>query len=394
MSKSLPLVFVYVLFLCVFVIYLDNSATTRIDESVLEAMLPWLREHYGNASSIYSAGRRARVAVEDAREEIASLMGAHPAELIFTSGGTESNNAVLKSAAFDSALVDTVVHSSIEHHAVLHPAEALAARGIAVHSVGVTPQGGAVEPESIAAFNAPRTLVSIMHANNETGAIQPLAELRAVLPDALLHADAVQSFGKIPLNTAQLGLDFASLSAHKIHGPKGIGAVFIRRGIDFKAHQQGGGQERNRRGGTEAVALIVGFQVAARNAVAAMEQRASAMKARTELLRSLVAQQIPNTRLNTPEHSLPNIVNISFLDAGMLDGEAILQAMDMCGIAVSNGSACVSGSLQPSHVLLAMGRPAAEARAAIRFSVSKDTTTDEVTTAVESLASILRDMRE
>ncbi len=374
-------------------IYLDNSATTRIDDSVLEAMLPWLREDYGNASSIYTLGRKARVAVEDAREEIASLIGAHPAELIFTSGGTESNNTVLKSAVVDSALADTLVHSSIEHHAVLHPAESIAASGIAVREVGVTPQGSVVA-ESLAAYNAPRTLVSIMHANNETGAIQPLADIRSVLTDALLHTDAVQSFGKIPFDTGRLALDFASLSAHKIHGPKGIGAMFIRRGIDFKAHQQGGGQERNRRGGTEAVALIAGFQMAARNAVAEMDARAAIMRARTELLRTVLTREIPDIRLNTPENSLPNIVNISFLDAASLDGEAVLQAMDMSGIAVSNGSACVSGSLQPSHVLLAMGLPAPEARAAIRFSVSKDTTEGHILTAVAALASIISDMRE
>ncbi len=375
------------------VIYLDNSATTRIDDSVVEAMLPWLRDNYGNASSIYTLGRKARVAVEDAREEIASLIGAHPAELIFTSGGTESNNSVLKSVALDSALVGTFVHSSIEHHAVLHPAESLAASGVTVREVGVTSQG-CVVPDSLAEYNAPRTMVSVMHANNETGAIQPIEEIRSVLTDALLHTDAVQSFGKIPFNTGRLGLDFASLSAHKIHGPKGIGAMFIRRGIDFKAHQQGGGQERNRRGGTEAVALIAGFQMAARNAVAEMDARAATMQARTELLRSLLAREIPNIRLNTPERALPNIVNISFLDAASLDGEAILQAMDMAGIAVSNGSACVSGSLQASHVLLAMGLPAAEARAAIRFSVSKDTTEGHVLTAVGTLAAIVSDMRE
>ena len=374
-------------------IYLDNSATTKIDEDVLEAMLPWLREEYGNASSIYAAGRKARVAVEDPREEVASLLHAHPAEIIFTSGGTESNNTVLKSVTVDSGLASCIMYSSIEHHAVLHPAEILAAQGITTREIPVTAKGRVV-PEQLVPYNDPRTLVSVMHANNETGAVQPLEAIRAAMPDSLLHTDAVQSFGKIPVDMQNLGVDFASFSAHKIHGPKGIGALFIRRGIDFKAHQQGGGQERNRRGGTESVALIMGFRMAARNAVRDMELRTGIMKQRTELLLALLEENVPNIRFNTPrENALPNIVNISFLDAGTLDGEALLQAMDMRGIAVSNGSACVSGSLQPSHVLSAMGLPASEARAAIRFSVSKDTTEDDVRTAVATLADIVSDMR-
>lgn len=374
-------------------IYLDNSATTKIDEDVLEAMLPWLREEYGNASSIYAAGRKARVAVEDAREEVASLLHAHPAEIIFTSGGTESNNTVLKSATVDSGLASRIMYSSTEHHAVLHPAEILAAQGITTREIPVTAKGRVV-PEQLVPYNDRRTLVSVMHANNETGVVQPLEAIRAALPDSLLHTDAVQSFGKIPVDMQSLGVDFASFSAHKIHGPKGIGALFIRKGIDFKAHQQGGGQERNRRGGTESVALIMGFRMAARNAVRDMELRTGIMKQRTELLLALLEENVPNIRFNTPrENALPNIVNISFLDAGTLDGEALLQAMDMRGIAVSNGSACVSGSLQPSHVLSAMGLPASEARAAIRFSVSKDTTEDDIRTAAATLADIVNDMR-
>lgn len=374
-------------------IYLDNSATTKIDEDVLEAMLPWLREEYGNASSIYAAGRKARVAVEDAREEVASLLHAHPAEIIFTSGGTESNNTALKSVTVDSGLASCIMYSSIEHHAVLHPAEILAAQGITTREIPVTAKGRVV-PEQLVPYNDSRTLVSVMHANNETGAVQPLEAIRTAMPDSLLHTDAVQSFGKIPVDMQNLGVDFASFSAHKIHGPKGIGALFIRRGIDFKAHQQGGGQERNRRGGTESVALIMGFRMAARNAVRDMELRTGIMKQRTELLLALLEENVPNIRFNTPrENALPNIVNISFLDAGTLDGEALLQAMDMRGIAVSNGSACVSGSLQPSHVLSAMGLPASEARAAIRFSVSKDTTEDDVRTAAATLADIVSDMR-
>ncbi|MCU0425271.1 MAG: cysteine desulfurase [Candidatus Kapabacteria bacterium] len=374
-------------------IYLDNSATTRLDDHVLEAMLPWMQGDFGNASSVYALGRKARVAVENAREEVAHLIGAHPAELIFTSGGTESNNTVLKSAVHESALARRIAIGATEHHAILHPTEDLNRTGTEIFHVPVDEQGF-VRLSEIANLKQEGLLISIMYANNETGAIQPLSAIREALPDALLHTDAVQSFGKIPFDVQALKLDFATLSAHKIHGPKGVGALFIRKGIDFKAHQQGGAQERNRRAGTEPVALIIGFQAAARAAVKEMETRTATMLARTQLLRSLLEASVPNIRLNTPlQNSLPNIVNISFPDAEALDGEAILQSMDIHGIAVSNGSACVSGSLQPSHVLVAMGRTDAEAKAAVRFSVSKDTTESEIRSAVEALSDIVTAMR-
>lgn len=374
-------------------IYLDNSATTRMDEDVLDAMLPWMRDSYGNASSIHSLGRAARVAVENARTEIASLMNAHPAELIFTSGGTEADNTVLKSMYAESALVRRIVVSATEHHAVLHPAEEMAAHGTDVDVIGVDADGR-VRPDEVARYDQASCLVSIMHANNETGVIQPIAALRERIPSAYIHTDAVQSFGKIPVDVKALGVDFATVSAHKIHGPKGIGALFIRKGIDFKSHQQGGAQERNRRAGTEAVALIVGFQAAARKAHARMDAHAAHMTSCTTLLRDLLVRTIPEIRFNTPANGvLPHILNVSFLDADRLDGEAILQAMDIAGVAVSNGSACVSGSQQPSHVLSAMGLSAAEARAAIRFSVSKDTTHDEIRSSVAILAEIVRNMR-
>lgn len=374
-------------------IYLDNSATTRMDEDVLDAMLPWMRDSYGNASSIHSLGRAARVAVENARTEIASLMNAHPAELIFTSGGTEADNTVLKSMYAESALVRRIVVGATEHHAVLHPAEEMAAHGTDVDVIGVDADGR-VRPDEVARYDQASCLVSIMHANNETGVIQPIAALRERIPSAYVHTDAVQSFGKIPVDVKALGVDFATVSAHKIHGPKGIGALFIRKGIDFKSHQQGGAQERNRRAGTEAVALIVGFQAAARKAHARMDAHAAHMTSCTTLLRYLLVRTIPEIRFNTPANGvLPHILNVSFLDADRLDGEAILQAMDIAGVAVSNGSACVSGSQQPSHVLSAMGLSAAEARAAIRFSVSKDTTHDEIRSSVAILAEIVRNMR-
>lgn len=374
-------------------IYLDNSATTALDEAVLEEMMPWLRDEYGNASSIYALGRRARVAIEKARTEVASLINAHPAEITFTSGGTESNNSILTSACRASALVDRVVVGSIEHHAVLAPSEELAKQGFGHHVLGVDTHGR-YQLQDAAVFNDSRTLLSLMHANNETGAIQPIEHIRAAVPDALLHTDAVQTLGKIPLDVQQMGVDFASFSAHKIHGPKGIGAMFIRKGIDFKAHQVGGGQERNRRAGTEPVALIVGFAAALRRSIADMEQRTNHMRSCIDIARRAISETIPNVRVNTPDDAaLPNILNISFADAERLDGESILQLMDIKGVAVSNGSACVSGSLQPSHVLSAMGRSAAESRAAVRISVSYRTTVPEIVTAVETLAIIMRDLR-
>lgn len=373
-------------------VYLDNSATTAVDEDVLEIMLPWFREQYGNASSIYSIGRKARVVIEEARTTIASLINAHPAEIIFTSGGTESNNTILKSCIYESGLVDRIAVGSTEHHAVLHPIEQLHSEGKETGILSVN-SAGCIDLEKLSEWNKPRTLISIMHANNETGIVQSLKEVRGFCNNTLFHSDAVQSFGKIPFNVEENGVDFATFSAHKIHGPKGIGAMYIRKGIDFKAHQQGGGQERNRRAGTEATALIVGFAYAAKKAHEEMEKRASVMKERTRLLRSLL-QDINGIRFNTPEDNvLPSILNVSFEDAEKLDGEAIIQSLDIHGIAASNGSACVSGSMQPSHVLMAMGRSKAESKAAVRFSVSKDTTEDDIRKASEALHDVISSLR-
>jgi cysteine desulfurase len=374
-------------------IYLDNSATTKIDEENFQAMLPWMKENFGNASSAYGLGRQARVAIEEAREDIASSINAHPAEIIFTSGGTESNNAILKSACIESELTDSLLISAIEHHAVSHPAEWLASKGFAQHTAPVDNIGKVVEywPELLPSS---RCLISFMHANNEIGIIQDISKIKARIPDTcFVHTDAVQSYGKIPINIAQLGVDFLSISAHKIHGPKGIGAMFIRKGIDFKSHQHGGGQERNRRAGTESPALIVGFQMAARKAMKDMEARDKHMRALQSHMRSMISQHIPQARINTPMDNaitLPSILNISF--STISDGESILQLMDMAGFAVSNGSACVSGSQQPSHVLQAIGLSDKEAKAAVRFSFCKDNTIEEVEMAVMQLKTIIDSM--
>lgn len=371
-------------------IYLDNSATTNIDGEILEAMLPWLRDFYGNPSSSYALGRQSRVAIEEAREEIAHAIHAHPAELIFTSGGTEANNAILKSCCIESGLTDSLLISSIEHHAVSHPAEWLTSQGFPLTVMNVD-SIGKVKDDWHEQIPTDKTLVSIMHANNETGVIQPIERFKQYLPEtSFLHTDAVQSFGKIPIDIQQLQVDFLTLSAHKIHGPKGIGAMFIRKGIDFKSHQHGGGQERNRRAGTESPALIVGFQIAVRKAMQELEARHSHMRTLQHAMRTRIAENIPEARINTPEsHSdcLPSILNVSF--EHISDGEAILQLMDMAGIAVSNGSACVSGSQQPSHVLKALGLSDKEAKAAVRFSFSKDNTLEEVEIAIKELKTII-----
>ena len=374
-------------------IYFDNSATTKIDEEIFEAMLPWFKDFFGNASSSYGLGRQARVAIEEAREEIAASMNAHPAEIIFTSGGTESNNAILKSACIESGLTDSLLISAIEHHAVSHPSEWLSTQGFTLETAPVDSMGKVLNhwPELLPSS---RCLISFMHANNEIGIIQNIANIKAQIPDTcFVHTDAVQSYGKIPIDIAQLGVDFLSISAHKIHGPKGIGAMFIRKGIDFKSHQHGGGQERNRRAGTESPALIVGFQHAARKAMQEMEQRHLHMRALQDLMRNLIREHIPQARINTTDASadcLPSILNVSFSD--IHDGESILQLMDMANIAVSNGSACVSGSQQPSHVLKAIGLSDIEAKAAVRFSFCKDNTLQEVEQAVLELRSIIDSM--
>lgn len=371
-------------------IYLDNSATTQIDEEILDAMMPWMRDFFGNPSSAYALGRKSRVAIEEAREEIAASINAHPAELIFTSGGTEANNTILKSSCIESNLADALVISSIEHHAVSHPAEWLASQGVTLDILDVD-SNGRVQDGWQDSLRSHRSLISIMHANNETGVMQDIQAIRPRVPETcLIHSDAVQSFGKIPLDIQQMGIDFLTLSAHKIHGPKGIGAMFIRKGIDFKAHQHGGGQERNRRAGTESPALIVGFQYAVRIAMREMDARSMHMRSLQDRMRSLIQEHIPLARINTPENaslSLPSILNVSFQH--IHDGEAILQLMDMAGIAVSNGSACVSGSQQPSHVLKALGLSDTEAKAAVRFSFSKHNSLEEVERAIQELKTVI-----
>lgn len=374
-------------------IYFDNSATTQVDPEVLDAMLPYFTNDYGNASSIHQLGRKARVAIENAREEIASYIGAHPSEIVFTSGGTESNNAVIKGCCLESALTDRVVCSAIEHPSVFYPVRRMKDFGKDIAVLPVSNEGFVIL-DGIEQYNHPRTLISVMHANNEIGTIQPIREIRERCPNALFHTDAVQTLGKIPVNVKELGVDFASFSAHKLHGPKGIGVLYVRQGIPFKAHQEGGSQERNRRAGTEAVPLIVGMQVAVRNAIQQMEERMSRVRALRDLLRKLLKEKIPGVVFHTPqENSLPNILHIGFEDGDQIDGDALLLALDMENIAVSSGSACSAGTVQVSHVMKAIGVPEKFAKCVLRFSLSKNNTAEEVHTVADTLARIVEEMR-
>jgi cysteine desulfurase len=372
--------------------YFDHAATTPTHAQVVEAMMPYFTTAFGNASSLHRYGRQARVAIEDARIEIAEAMGAHPAELLFTSGGTESNNTIVKSL-WNQRRISSIAVSSIEHHAMLDSAHHVEQFGCVVHKLPVT-NSGFVEVSAVAPFNHDNTLLCIMHANNEVGSIQPIKQIRERAPNALLAVDCVQSFGKITVNMQEMGADFATISAHKIHGPKGVGALFVRKGIDFAAHQVGGSQERNRRAGTEAVALIVGFQHAVRLAMQQQRQVLEHLQSLQTVCIELLKVHVPCCTINTHgEHSLPSIVNCSFDAAVGIEGEALLQMLDMEGLAVSSGSACVSGSQQPSHVLLAMGKPEHEARCGVRFSFSAFTTHQELEQAITIFAQCVRTMR-
>ena len=382
-------------------IYLDHAATTPLDPEVFEAMLPYLTDHYGNASSVHALGRTARFAVEDSRERIAAHLGAEPGEVIFTSGGTEADNAALHGMLGGNRR--HLVTSAAEHEAVLRTAEALEQQGHPVTLLCPGPSG-AVSPEQVeVALTGETGLVSLMHANNELGTLTPIPAIAEICHTrgVPLHCDAVQTAGLFNLNVDALGVDLMTLSGHKIYGPKGVGVLYVRGGVDFAPFVVGGAQERRRRGGTENVAAIVGMARAFDGAVAAADERAAHLTALRDRLcgqlrRSLGESFVFNTPIETGERVAPHIVNIAFpsLDGEVLDGEMLLLNLDMEGVMVSAGSACTSGALEPSHVLLAIGRDRATASAAVRFSLGKDNTDDDIDEAVARLATILRRMRQ
>lgn len=377
-------------------LYLDHCATTPIDPRVVEAMMPYYSAEYGNASSIHSYGRNARRALEESREHIAEFIGARYDELYFTSGGTESDNHAIYGIArsFGHDRRSTIITTAIEHHAVLGPVKSLQADGIVARFIKVD-QDAMVDPDDIKReLDGQAVLVSVVHANNEVGTIAPLKEIASLCKErgAVVHTDAVQSVGKIPVNVRELGVDLLSMSAHKIYGPKGIGAIFIRKGTTIDSFMKGGSQESNRRAGTENVPLAVGFAKAIELCSEQMEEDNSRMLRLKELLKKRIAEQFEHVLFNGhPTKSLSHVLNISFDSAKHpVDGEALIMGLDLHGIAVTSGSACTSGSLQPSHVLLAMGRDELTARASIRFSLGRSTTEEEIEYTADALKEVVQ----
>jgi cysteine desulfurase len=362
-------------------------------------MLPFLGEEFGNASSVHWFGQQARAALERSRTAIAGCLGARPGELTFTSGGTESDNFAIRGLfhAMRKKGRNHVVTTAVEHHAVLDCVQALREEGAEV-SILPADKTGRVFPDAVAAAVNDRTcLVTVMHANNEVGTITDLAAIAAIAHrnGALLHTDAVQSFGKIGCNVNDMGVDLASISAHKIYGPKGIGALYIKSGTEIENLLHGGGQERGRRPGTENVALAAGFARAAEIAREEMDEQASRTRALRDALEEKLRQLFPELRVNGDiEHRLPNIANITFDSRGCLpEGEMLVMNMDLEGIAVSSGSACTSGSVQPSHVLLAMGVDQAVAKATLRFSFGRMNGPEDVDETVAALQRVVGRMR-
>ena len=375
-------------------IYVDNAATTPISKEVLDAMMPWLTEGYGNASSIYSKGREAGWALKDAREKIAAAFGASPSEIYFTSCGSESDNWAIKGAAAAMAKRGKkhIITSAFEHHAVLHSCEALEKQGFEVTYVPVH-ENGVVRVEDIEAAIRPDTgLVTIMYANNEIGTIQPIKEIGALCRERKIwfHTDAVQAVGHVPINVEEQNIDMLSLSGHKIHAQKGVGMLYIRRGISLPNLIDGGGQERGKRAGTENVAAIVGLAKAVEIATANIEERAAKTKVlRDKLIDNIL--KIERTRLNGDrEKRLPGNVNISLEG---IEGESLLLSLDMYGICASSGSACTSGSLDPSHVLLAIGLKHEVAHGSLRISLSDENTEEDVDKILEVLPEIVFRLR-
>lgn len=375
-------------------IYLDHNATTPPAPDVVDAMSRALREEFGNASSIHAFGQRAKSAIDEARTEVARLIGAEPADVVFTCGGTESDNIALRGAleAAHPARLRLVV-SAVEHEAVLNTAKALGRRGRPVTILPVDKDGLVTAPALEGALAADVALVSIITANNETGVVQPVADLAALArrSGALCHTDAVQAAGKIPVDVGALGVDLLSVAAHKFGGPKGVGALWIRRGTPMGAVVTGGRQERNRRAGTENVPAIIGMGVAARLALSRLAAEAARTSALRDRLEGGILETVPGTRVNGGGAArVPNTTNIAF---DRVEAESLLIALDLEGIAVSTGSACSSGTLEPSHVLRAMGLPHGRVQSSIRFSLGATTTPEEIDRVLAVLPAVVQRLR-
>jgi cysteine desulfurase len=381
-------------------VYLDHSATTPVDRRVVEAMLPYLTEKFGNASSVHLFGQEARAAADRARRQVAGLIGARANEIIFTSGGTEANNLAIRGVC---ELAEShgrhIITSSIEHPSVRGAIESLAKRGWAVTRLPVY-EDGIVRSEDVrAALRSDTVLVSVMMANNEIGTIQPIKEIGELIKEERqrghrylwFHSDAVQAAGRLPIDVDYLGCDLVSISAHKIYAPKGTGALFLRRGVRLTPQQVGGHQERERRAGTESIANIVAFGAAAELASREMTERNEHTRRLRDRFERAVAESIDDIALNGDrERRLPHLSNISFR---FIEGEGLLIHLDMQGVAVSTGSACSSGTLEPSPVIRALGRDEELARGAIRFSFGKDNTEDDIDYALTALQDAVASLR-
>ena len=375
-------------------IYLDNAATTKTAQEVVDAMLPYFTESYGNPSSIYELGQRSKEAITKAREEVARVIGAKTEEIYFTGGGSEADNWAIKAAyeAYKSK-GNHIITSKIEHHAVLHTCQYLEKQGARVTYLDVD-ENGLVDLDQLQKAITPETiLITIMFANNEIGTIEPVKEIGMIAKEhgILFHTDAVQAFGQVPIDVDELNIDMLSSSAHKINGPKGIGCLYIRKGVKIRSFIHGGAQERKRRAGTENVPGIVGYGVAARMAAESMIERTKKEKELRDYFIRRVLEEVPYTRLNgDPVKRLPNNANFSFQ---FIEGESLLIMLDMKGIAGSSGSACTSGSLDPSHVLLAIGLPHEIAHGSLRLTLGADTTKEDLDYTLDQIKEIVAKLR-
>ena len=376
-------------------VYLDYNATTPVAPEVLAAMLPYFCVEYGNASSIHTFGQRARGAVEEARESVAALLGAAPAEIMFSSGGTESNNhAIFGLVGAASRKSKHVITSAVEHSAVLDPCRALEKQGVAVTYLPVDGEG-LVNPEDVRRAIRPDTvLITIMLANNELGTIEPIAEIGKIAAEAhvTLHTDAIQAAGKIPIDVAKLGVHLLSISAHKLYGPKGVGALYVRKGTYLEPLLYGGHSERDRRPGTEDVTSIAGLGKAADLALTHMRTEGPRLKALRDRLENGLVERISHARVNGSR--APRVPNTANLTLPFIEGEAMVIALDLRGLACSTGAACSSGAVEPSHVLTAIGLAPEDARATLRLSLGRQTTDEEIDFALETIPPVIERLRQ
>lgn len=377
------------------IIYLDNAATTRTSPQVVKAMLPYFTEKYGNASSIYQMGAESKQAITRSRDIIAESLHAKPEEIYFTAGGSESDNwALIAAAESYGEKGKHIITSKIEHHAILHTCQYLEKRGYEITYLDVD-EDGMIKLEDLKKAIRPDTiLISVMYANNEIGAIQPIAEIGRIAREngILFHTDAVQAYGHVPIDVDELSVDMLSASGHKFNGPKGVGFLYIRKGVKIRAFIHGGAQERKRRAGTENVPGIVGLGVAAECAFAQMDERIEKVSKLRDYLIERIEKEIPYCRLNGDRiKRLPNNVNFSFR---FIEGESLLIMLDMKGICASSGSACTSGSLDPSHVLLAIGLPHEIAHGSLRLTLSEENTMEEMDYVIDAIKGVVDRLRQ